>query len=84
MDFYDIRTAVTLGISLVCIGWLYMLTKRNPQKTLFGKPVPTNLFKILITMFVCAGVFAVIFKPATIKQPAYIVIEPSGKVTKIY
>ena len=72
MDYYDISIAVALSISLVCIGWLYLLTKRNPEKPLFGKPVPTNFFKILITMFVCAGVFAVIFKPAPIQHPKYI------------
>lgn len=84
MDFYDIRAAVLLGTSFVCIAWLYLLIKRNPQKTLFGKPVPSNLMPILITSFVVAGVFAVVFKPAAIKYPSYIAIEPTGKVTKIY
>lgn len=82
MDFYDIRAAVLLSISLGCIFWFYMIIRRNPQKTLFGRPVPSNLMPILIVLFVAAGVVAVVFKPA--QPPQYIVIEPSGEVTKIY
>ena len=82
MDFYDIRTAVLLGTSLGCIFWIYMIIRRNPDKTLFGKPVPSNLMPILIVLFLVAGVVAVVFKP--VQPPQYIVIEPSGEVTKIY
>lgn len=81
MDFYDIRTAVLLGTSLGCIFWFYMIIKRNPDKTLFGKPVPSNLMPILIVLFVVAGVVAVVFKPA---PPQYIVIEPSGEAKQVY
>ena len=84
MDFYDIRAAVLLGTSFVCIAWLYLLIKRDPQRLLFSKPVPSNLMPILIVLFVAAGVVAVVFKPEPVKYPSYISIEPTGKVTKIY
>jgi hypothetical protein len=58
-----------------------MIIKRNPHKTLFGKPVPSNLMPILIVLFVVAVVVAVVFKP--VQPPQYIVIEPTGEVTKI-
>jgi len=66
----------------ICILWIYLLIKRDPQKTLFGKPAPSNLMPILIGLFCVAGVFAVVFKPA--QPPQYIVIESSGEVTKIH
>lgn len=81
MDFYDIRTAVLLGTSLGCIFWIYLLIKRDPQKTLFGKPVPSNLMPILITLFVVAGVVTVVFKPAPLQ---YVVIEPTGEIEYKY
>ena len=82
MDFYDISTAAAMSLSFVCIVWLYLLIKRDPQRLLFGKPVPSNLMPILISLFFVAGVVAVVFKP--VQPPQYIVIEPSGEVTKIY
>jgi hypothetical protein len=82
VDFYDIRAAVLLGTSLVCIAWLYLLIKRDPNRLIFNKPVPSNLMPILISLFLVAGVVAVVFKP--VQPPQYIVIEPNGKVTKIY
>jgi len=84
MDFYDISTAAAMSLSFVCIVWLYLLIKRDPQRLLFGKPVPSNLMPILITLFAVAGAVAVVFKPATMQQPQYIAIEPNGEVTKIY
>jgi ABC-type thiamin/hydroxymethylpyrimidine transport system permease subunit len=81
MDFYDIRAAVLLGISLGCIFWIYMIVRRNPQKTLFGKPVPSNLMPTLIGLFVVAVVVAVVFKPA---PPQYIVIESTAEAKYVY
>jgi hypothetical protein len=81
MDFYDISTAAAMSISLVCIVWLYLLIKREPQKTLFGKPIPSNLMPILIILFVVAGVVTVVFKPAPLQ---YVVIEPTGEIEYKY
>lgn len=84
MDFYDISTAAAMSLSFVCIVWLYLLIKRDPQRLLFGKPVPSNLMPILISLFFVAGVVAAVFKPEPVKYPSYIAISPAGEIQYKY
>lgn len=81
MDFYTITIATAMTVATVCIVSIYLLIKRDPQKTLFGKPVPSNLMPILISLFVVAGVVAVVFKPAPLQ---YVAIEPTGEIQYKY
>jgi p-aminobenzoyl-glutamate transporter AbgT len=82
VDFYTITIATAMTVATVCIACIYLLIKRDPDRLIFSKPVPSNLMPILIVLFLVAGVVAVVFKP--VQPPQYIVIEPSGEVTKIY
>jgi len=84
VDFYTITITAGMTVATVCLVLIYVLIKRNPHRLIFGKPVPSNLMPILISLFLVAGVVAVVFKPAPIQHPNYIVIEKTGKVTKIY
>jgi len=84
VDFYTTTITAAMTVATVCIVWIYLLIKRDPNRLIFNKPVPSNLMPILITLFAVAGAVAVVFKPATMQQPQYIAIEPNGEVTKIY
>jgi uncharacterized BrkB/YihY/UPF0761 family membrane protein len=82
VDFYTTTITAAMTVAAVCIVWIYLLIKRDPDRLIFSKPVPSNLMPILISLFLVAVVVAVVFKP--VQPPQYIVIEPSGEVTKIH